>query len=106
MNKAQGDPRAGQDKWAIQDLQRGAKAGDIVASFDEGALPILAPRFTGPELTQLAVFDFKHFRWAVQDLIEPWNAERDWPWKKGNLAVYLFGRHVYAYSAEAGRWVH
>ena len=91
-------------KWAIQELLGEMNAGNVDASLPNGDIPILAPRFDAADLTQLAVFDFKRFRWAVQDLVEPWHAENVRPFTNRNQAVYVLGRHVYAYTAEAGRW--
>ncbi len=91
-------------RWAIQDLHGEMNDANIDASLNDGALPVLAPRFLRTGLAQLAVFDFNHFRWAVQDLVEPWNGRNLSPFKNGKLAVYALGRHVYAYSAEAQRW--
>ncbi|MGP0067374.1 MAG: RNA polymerase sigma factor [Isosphaeraceae bacterium] len=94
----------GFDNWSVQDLRTGSNVGDISFYLSDTVPPVLAPRFLDSDLVQLAVFDFKHSRWAVQDLVEPWHKKNVSPIASGNQVVYVLGRHVYAYSAEAGRW--
>ena len=66
---------------------------------------LVTPYFQGSPLTQIAVFDRGRFGWFVQDLVEPWDEQGGTsPLVKGRVAAYVLGRHVYAYSAQAGRW--
>ena len=46
----------------------------------------------------------RRFRWSVQDLEEPSENEDVGPYIDQNVALYVLGRHLYAYSALAGRW--
>ncbi len=92
------------DRWATQDLREGIKGGSISLLLQDKPAALVAPHFQGSPLTQLTVFDLKHFRWSVQDLIEPRDEGRANPMAQGDVAIYVLGRNIYAYSAEAGRW--
>ncbi len=94
------------DKWTTADLL--GRSQDLVAPISiippQLGNTLVAPYFQGSSLTQLAVFDSTHFRWAVQDLVEPSDLKSVQPQFKGNVAIYVIGRKIYAYGAQAGRW--
>ena len=99
-----------QDKWAVQDFRWESKGREIRQAKGDFPLtpggelrPILAPVFYGLP-TQLAVLDFEHFRWSAQDLVEPFDEKSAYPYSNANLAVYVLGRYIYAYSNLARRW--
>jgi RNA polymerase sigma factor (sigma-70 family) len=105
------------DRWALQDL-RGVAGGHVsVPNEMSGMQDPRATQFLLPCLyhvdkldaqgvgpVELAVFDVGRGTWIVQHLLEP--ADSKWlaPYVQGNVAVYVIGRHVYAYSADAGCW--
>jgi RNA polymerase sigma factor (sigma-70 family) len=97
------------DHWALQDI-RGVAEGVIEVPDDrdevhrEMARFLLPCIYRGPGFTQLAVFDYERASWMVQDLVEPAQEKQASPHVIGGIALYVLGRHVYAYSAEAGRW--
>jgi RNA polymerase sigma factor (sigma-70 family) len=94
------------DKWTTADL--GGRSQDLIALISiippQPGNTLVAPSFQGSSLTQLAVFDSTHFRWSVQDLVEPSDKKSAQPYFKGNVAIYVLGRKIYAYSTQAGRW--
>jgi Sigma-70, region 4 len=87
------------DRWATQDLRGGPRSVFLRPPSGQGVANLMGAR----SLTQVAIFDFHHFRWSVQDLLEPSEGEFVTEVKR-NVASYVQGRHIYAYSAEAGRW--
>jgi hypothetical protein len=94
------------DRWAIQDLRPNEAGNRFIPLINKYSGNVLPLYFHGRGFTQLAVFDFAHFRWSVQDLEEPYEDEdKDVrPFLDDNVALYVLGRHLYAYSALAGRW--
>jgi hypothetical protein len=92
------------DRWAIQDL-RGETAGTKAIWFNpQRSLQLIPYTFEGPRLTQIVVFDVGRFKWSVQELDEPWEEGSAAAFIRESVAVYVLGRHLYAYSSEAGRW--
>ncbi len=93
-------------KWATADLRGGINHSLFFFQMGGSNEDLLVtPSFQGSPLTQIAVFDSGRFGWFVQDLVEPWDEQGGTsPLVKGRVAAYVLGRHVYAYSAEAGRW--
>ncbi len=92
------------DRWDLQDI-RGATGGIVyILQEDSGKYQPLVPcHFDGAEITQVAILDLGRGAWTIQNLDEPLKG-RIAPRIKGKLAVYTAGKHVYAYSGEAGRW--
>ncbi len=94
------------DQWALQDIRGGTK-GQVAILTEVGTQPVqgslLPCVFRGSGFTQLAILDLERSSWAVQNLLEP-SEEPVFPDFQGKLAMYVVGRHVYAYSSEAGRW--
>ncbi len=93
------------DRWALQDL-RGGKEGQAYMAAGRGDQ---VPRFVlpcvldGSGFTQVAVFDVKRSSWSIQNLVEP-SEKSVVPLVRSQLAMYVLGRHAYAYSAETGTW--
>jgi RNA polymerase sigma factor (sigma-70 family) len=94
---------AGRDRWAIQDL-RGEAGGIKMIALSQNSSQVRPCNFSGPRLTQVAVFDVGRFKWSVQELDEPWEEGYAGPHVQGPVAVYILGRHLYAYSQKADRW--
>jgi RNA polymerase sigma factor (sigma-70 family) len=94
---------ADRDQWAIQDLP-GMKGANDYISFGPHNEYLRSCSFRAPHLTQLALFDIGRFQWSVQDLVEPWEEGAVDPFVAEKVAVYVVGRFLYAYSADAGRW--
>jgi hypothetical protein len=94
------------DQWALQDI-RGGIEGRVAMLPEGGTQPfqgfLLPCVFRGSGFTQLAILDLERSSWTVQNLLEP-SEELLFPDVQGKLAMYVAGRHVYAYSSEAGRW--
>jgi RNA polymerase sigma factor (sigma-70 family) len=99
------------DRWAMQDLRGGTEGVAWIAPHSTGAG---VPGFATPEyllpcvldgsgFTQVAVFDVFRGTWSIQNLLEP-SEHSVRPIPRGRLVMYMLGRHVYAYSAEAGTW--
>jgi RNA polymerase sigma factor (sigma-70 family) len=94
----------GTDHWALQDLRGGTGHVNVLPDQGPAGPVFLLPCiFRGTGFTQLAILDFERATWTVQNLLEP-SEESITPYVVEKLAMYVAGRHVYAYSAEAGRW--
>ncbi len=93
------------DQWALQDIRGGTEGRVDVLGNDgpQGQMSLLPCVFRGSGFTQLAILDFERSSWTVQNLLEP-SDEPLMPSVQEKLAMYVVGRHVYAYSSDAGRW--
>jgi RNA polymerase sigma factor (sigma-70 family) len=93
------------DQWITQDLRETVSNREISGG---DLRPVLAGlvrvQLSSPSLSQIAVMDTKQCRWFVQDLREPVKDGHAVPYTEQGLALYVLGRHLYAFSAEAGRW--
>jgi RNA polymerase sigma factor (sigma-70 family) len=93
------------DRWAIQDLHRNKDSERYSIWFQRSSAAMLPLYFTSGGFTQLAVFDFRRFCWSIRDLNEPVQyGGQTTPWLDRDVALYVLGRHLYAYSTVAGRW--
>jgi hypothetical protein len=93
------------DRWALQDV-RGGRDGrvEVVGMPATQAWHSLLPCvLEGSGFTQVALFDFKRASWTVQNLLEP-SPKSVEPIVRRQVAIYVLGRHVYAYSGETGTW--
>lgn len=93
------------DQWALQDIRAGREGSVSVTPWNNGPAPgaLLPCMLRGKGFTQVAVLDFDRAAWTVQNLIEPTDEYVE-PFTVGKMVMYVVARHVYAYSAEAGRW--
>jgi hypothetical protein len=92
------------DRWALQDLRGGTDGQAGIPRATSGSKEYVLPcLLNGSGFTQIAVFDVGRGSWSIQNLLEP---TEQWavPIQQGRLAMYVLGRHVYAYSAETGTW--
>jgi hypothetical protein len=92
------------DRWTTANFRGSSQDFPITIVPPEPGSTLVAPHFQGSPLTQVAVFDSPHFRWSVQDLVEPSDMKSVRPHLKGNVALYVLGREICAYSTQAGRW--
>jgi hypothetical protein len=76
-------------------------AAPSIASTGSPGLIAVAP--TGPEITELAAYSESTRAWAVQPLKEPVKPPLS-PSLGQDLAIYVVGRRVYAFSGMAGKW--
>jgi hypothetical protein len=58
---------------------------------------------SGVKITQVAAYPSRDGGWVVQELKEPTDGQIT-PLLSGNLAAYAIGHHVYAFTADSGRW--
>ena len=65
---------------------------------------LVALRFFGEPIAEIAVFSKKAEKWIRQPLAEPARVTEVTPDLQKTYAVYLTGRHAYAFSAVTGRW--
>ena len=78
-----------------------APKGTRVRPFGFGGYVGASPE--GPKITQLAAYTEIGKAWVTLDLPEPAEGRLS-PIFSPNLAVYVAGRHVYAFSATASKW--
>jgi RNA polymerase sigma factor (sigma-70 family) len=92
------------DRWALQDLRGGAEGEADVWPYSPVHQEFLVPcLLRGSGYTQVAIFDVGRASWSIQNLVEP--SEKDvYPLIRNKVAMYVLGRHVYAYSALTGTW--
>lgn len=69
-----------------------------------GAVDYVATMPEGPKITQLAAFSDPSKGWITLDLPEPAPGKLWGPVLGPTIAVYVDGRHVYAFSSLASKW--
>jgi hypothetical protein len=67
---------------------------------------LVAPRFSGESITEVAAFSAKAGKWSRQALVELPTVKDISPFMGNNYAVYAIGNHLYAYSSVTGKWNH
>ena len=65
---------------------------------------LVAPSFFGERIDEIAVFSKRAEKWIRQPLAEPVLGKEFWSVLQQLYAVYLTGRHAYAFSAVTGTW--
>ena len=101
------------DRIAVYDIKsregkvyrapKGMKVQPIVTFGLDGMLAVSA---SGPEVSQLAAYDFVRKQWSTIELKEPVKDRQVDPMFDANSTSvsYTIGRHVYAYSFRVGKW--
>jgi RNA polymerase sigma factor (sigma-70 family) len=88
--------------WHTYTAPKGVQA----ACYGKPTADLVAPGFSGEQITEIAVFSAKAGKWSRQALNEPVKGQFS-PFGGGtHLALYLSGRHAYAFSSLTGRWSH
>ena len=67
---------------------------------------LVAPGFSGEQITEIAVFSAKAGKWSRQALSEPVKGQFSPIGGSTHLVLYLSGRHAYAFSSLTGKWSH
>jgi hypothetical protein len=65
---------------------------------------LVALKFSGEPITEVAAFSAKSGKWSRQALVELPTDKDVFPFLGNNYAVYAIGRHLYAFSSVTGKW--